>query len=117
MNRRTVLKGGLVLAATSHTAVGTATPVDPLLEAIHDFREGCERYNVMSRTMADGDEEAYILATCGPPQDRLCAWTAPAITREGAIEALKFMEEQDVFIDRIGEGMRRAVLGYLEGLA
>lgn len=34
MNRRTVLKGGLMLAVSSHTAVATAVPVDPLPDAV-----------------------------------------------------------------------------------
>ncbi|NTG71705.1 hypothetical protein G6M02_00040 [Agrobacterium rhizogenes] len=48
--------------------------------------------------------------------NRLLEWDQPALTHEGAIEALKFMAENDVFVDDMGEPLRLAVLGYLESL-
>ncbi|MFA1622509.1 hypothetical protein ACDY96_06660 [Rhizobium mongolense] len=46
----------------------------------------------------------------------LVDWKDAARTREGAIEALKLMAEQEVFIDSMGEPLRLAVLRYLESL-
>jgi hypothetical protein len=122
MNRRSVIKGGLVLAASSHTAVATAdadaSTTDPLIVAIADYEAGCAAFNALpDGAITRENEEGLVMATYGGPQDRLTDWNEPARTREGAIAALKFMEEQHVFCDQVGEAMRRAVLGYLEGLA
>jgi len=173
MDRRTVLKAGLVLASTSHTAIAEAPAIeapenahaklkrlaweisdllnglepsydyvtiqpsavgksavlfmfnieqeivqlpDPIIAAIQDFHNGCARFNATRDTVTHENEEEIVQATYGPAQDRLTDWNEPAHTREGAIAALEFMKEQNVFIDDTGEGMRKAVLGYLEGL-
>lgn len=117
MKRRTVLKGGLILAVTGHTAAGVVSIADPLLDTIRQFRAGEKAYNAIPMEhITDANRDHLVQATYGAAMDRLDAWEAPALSREGAIEALKLMEEQDVFIDVIGESMRKAVLGYLESL-
>lgn len=114
MNRRTVLKGGLVVAIAGHTAAGVAVAADPLAQAIRDYRAGKAAYCVTPTTSET--EDAVYEMTIGRTERIVDNWDQPALTREGAIEALKLMEEEEVFIDKVGERMCRAVLGYLEGL-
>ncbi|MUZ72938.1 hypothetical protein GOZ90_09610 [Agrobacterium vitis] len=117
MNRRTILKGGLVLAATSHTAAGTTIVADPLLNAIRDYRTGIDVMNAIPPALITMEnEDDLVQATYGPHQHRLQQWNTPAMSREGAIEALRLMESEHVFVDEIGVSMHRAVLAFLEGL-
>ncbi|NTF35528.1 hypothetical protein [Agrobacterium rubi] len=91
-------------------------PVDPLLATIQEFHSGLTRFNELEKeTVTQADEDRLVAETYGGPIDRLYDWDAPAVTLEGAIEALKLMKQQDVFSDRLGESMARAVLSFLEG--
>lgn len=91
-------------------------PVDPLLTKIKDFQAGLERLRSIKDTITTENEERLVAETYGPLLDQLTEWDAPAVTLEGAIEALKLMKQQDVMNDPLGEAMRCAVLSFLEGV-
>lgn len=118
MMRRTVLKGGFVLAATAHTSVASGDiAADPLMDAINAYYEGARLFN----DLADGvgpyaDEDAAIAATYGPTDDALRNWDSPASTRKSAIAALMVAraELRDYSNSDIAKSMIAASIGYLE---
>lgn len=117
MNRRTMLKGGLVLAATAHSAAVAPIIADPLLSVSNAYKSGLAAFNAIpDDILTRENEEQFVADTYADAHDQIAAWDQPAMTRDGAIEALRFMKEQDVFSDAFGEPLRRAVLGYLESL-
>jgi len=124
MNRRFVLKAGLVLAGTSHTAVATADQpaeirrLDPLLETIREYQDGLSDWIRNSPDDNDG-AMAFSDVTYGPPLARLQQWNQPATTKEGAIAALKLAIDDDNGVRGMEaeDRLMKAVLGYLEGIA
>ena len=89
---------------------------DPLIDAIQAYRDGVARMDaITNEEITRENEERLVSETYGPHLDKLLTWDKPALTREGAIAALKFMEDQHVFVDDLGKIMRLAVLRYLEG--
>ncbi|ANV26891.1 hypothetical protein BA939_23740 [Rhizobium sp. S41] len=120
MDRRTVLKGGLVLAATAHTTANVAVAGDPLVQAVKNFEQGKKAF--CSIKEADwpslGGEDAVIEMTYGAPMRVLDEWNKPCTSLEGAISALRHaVDEADVFsCSESLDSMLRAALGYLESL-
>ena len=118
MDRRTVLKGGLVLAATANTVAYAPALADPLLNAIQAYHSGCAAYSAASADFEErGDEATLVASTYGPPMTALCHWGDPARSPAGAIEALKLIKSESMLIDGMGEAMVDAAIGYLETLA
>ncbi|MGY5793648.1 hypothetical protein ACXHXM_25900 len=91
---------------------------DALRETIVAYRQGANAFRAMAAAGAvtRENEDAVALETYEKHERALIEWKDGARTREGAIEALKLMAEQDVFIDSMGEPLRLAVLRYLENL-
>ncbi|SEH78697.1 hypothetical protein SAMN05216228_1008103 [Rhizobium tibeticum] len=89
---------------------------DPLLEAITAYREGLAALRAIREQITRDNEDGLVEQTYGPHMRALLEWDKAAISRQSAIEAMKLMAEEDVFVDEIGEALRRAVLGYLESL-
>ncbi|MCK8779054.1 hypothetical protein M0654_03550 [Rhizobium sp. NTR19] len=118
MNRRTVLKASIVIAATSHTAVATADIPDPLLDTIRAYQRGLEDFNRLAGGLDNDECSALADITYGPHLDRLTEWNAPATTLEGAMEALRISvsDQGGVYGCEAAERMVLAALGYLEGL-
>lgn len=112
MDRRTVLKGGLVLAATGHTVALAPVIADPLIDAIKAYRAGLVAFGDLS------DEEYGKVETYEPWQNVLDNWNEPARTREGAIEALRAAlgDDDGLYGCEGADRMVRAALGYLESL-
>ena len=72
MDRRTVLKGGLVLAATAHTAALAPVIVDPLLETIRAYQCGCDDFNRLADAASDDRQwDEFESYTFGPPLAKL----------------------------------------------
>jgi len=79
MDRRTVLKGGLVLAATAHTAALAPVIVDPLLETIRAYQCGCDDFNRLADAASDDRQwDEFESYTFGPPLAKLRQWAEPA---------------------------------------
>jgi hypothetical protein len=90
---------------------------DPLMDTIEAYRAGLREMNAIPiDDVTFENEDELVAKTYGEPMNRLLQWDQPALTKEGAIEALKLMDEQNVFTDRVGETMRLAVLRFLEAL-
>lgn len=88
---------------------------DALVDAINAYRSGASEFEAIPADQLTSENEVKIYQrTCGVPMKRLVEWDRPASSREGSIEALKFMAEQEVFAGQLGESLSRAVLGYLE---
>ncbi|MBD9640761.1 hypothetical protein IB277_31170 [Ensifer sp. ENS07] len=115
MNRRTVLKGGIVLAVTSHTAVSTAEvgTEEPLVAAIRAYRAGLIAFGELP------DSDFGKVETYEPWQEILDNWNEPARTREGAIEALRAAlgDDDGLYGCEGADRMVKAALGYLEALS
>ncbi|WIC86871.1 hypothetical protein A6U93_18535 [Agrobacterium tumefaciens] len=95
----------------------TAAPQDPLLDTIKGFRDGLAAFSAIpGDQITQENEEGLVEETYGPWQDELDDWDEPARSVEGAIEAIKLMQQQDVFIDVVGKSMAKAVLSFLEGV-
>ena len=99
------------------------TSADPLVDAIQAYRNGLVQFDAISvDDLPLQDEEAVAMATYGAPLDVLEAWDDPAPTREGAIEALKLVNEKmpphmiPAECGMIIEPLLRSVRGYLESL-
>lgn len=93
---------------------------DPLLAAIRLAHFLGEEYDNIPEDAENEDAEFQRL--CAAPDDVLRGWSEPAVTREGAIAAMRLAIERRRTLDLADadEGdlvlsMMRAVLGYLEG--
>ncbi|ASY68867.1 hypothetical protein [Sinorhizobium fredii] len=87
---------------------------DPLIGAITSFKRQMALFN---RLALIGDEDVGALAdrTYRPPLAMISAWRRPAISREGALAALKLAEEGCRDNDPAITGpMLRAAIGYFE---
>lgn len=90
---------------------------DPLVEAIEAYEAGVARFNAIPEAEVTVENEDNLVSkTYRAEMERLLAWDGAATSREGAIAALKFMGDQRVFCDAMGEPMRLAVLRYLEAM-
>lgn len=118
MDRRTVLKGGLVLAATAHSTANVAIAADPVIGMIKAYNDGNEAFCAIKE--ADwpslGGEDAVIEMTYGAPMKQLDNWSQPCTSMAGAIAALRFalQESEDFYCEPSVTSMITAALGYLE---
>ncbi|MBL8577696.1 MAG: hypothetical protein JNK47_10750 [Mesorhizobium sp.] len=93
---------------------------DPLIDAIKAFRDGLAAYNRHSYPKTGRGSEAKAIAeTYGPASDRLQQWDGPALTHEGAVEALRLVKEElhDTRGDTIALNLTTAALAYFERTA
>lgn len=96
--------------------VSTA-PQDPLLDTINGFRKALATFSAIPvDQITNANEDGLVEETYGPWMDKLDDWDQPARSVEGAIEAIKLMQDQDVFVDIVGKSMAKAVLSFLEGV-
>jgi len=88
---------------------------EPLVEAINAYRSGMREFD--RHELDDNDQiDAYADATYAPPLKTLDEWNLPALTRAGAIAALRFAVDESatsLVPDGVG-AMIKAALGYLE---
>lgn len=91
---------------------------DPLVAAIERYRAGCEAFNVLPDFGFNDEEEARAVhLTYGPPMEALKEWDEPAVSKRGAISALRLaVEENSVHCGSdISSAMVHAALLWLEG--
>jgi len=102
---------GLVVSGLSHG------PQDPLLDTIKGFREALAAFSAIPvDEITQANEDSLVEETYGPWMEKLDNWDEPARSVEGAIEAIKHMQNQEVFCDVAGKSMAKAVLAFLEGV-
>lgn len=121
VSRRVMLGTTAALAAAVSTgalAASFALTRDPLVDVIEQYRRGVDVYNAIPESdwPQHGGEDAVTASTYGTALATLEGWSAPAITREGAIEAMRFAQAETDFIHcpPTVVAMIGAVLGYLE---
>lgn len=90
--------------------------VDPLHQAIKDYRRGCAAFEKAPEFLNEAEHERFVAKTYGPPWDTLLSWSIPATTTVGAIEALRLAleEEEDHQTDLLTISMLTAALGFFE---
>jgi hypothetical protein len=89
--------------------------VDPILIAIGDLRAGQADYNENAPMDTDAAANAYAEISYMPPQRIIEGWNQPALTKGGAIEALKLAMQADQDGDYAIVGpMLAAALAYIE---
>ncbi len=88
---------------------------DPIIGAIHGFQESLEAFNAIPEDKLSDDEDRHVAETYGPWIDKLYAWDQPIRSVEGALEAVKLMQTQQVFCDELGKVMAQSVVSFLEG--
>ncbi|GHE80714.1 hypothetical protein GCM10019059_43570 [Camelimonas fluminis] len=94
---------------------------DPIIAAIAAYRAGLAAFDAIDE--ADwpklGGEAEVVRTTYVEPYGAICGWEGPAMTREGAAEALRLaMSELDMLDDDDPpKVMIRAALGHLESSA
>jgi len=94
-----------------------AAEIDPLLGAIQAYFAGVKAMSDLpSGSVTAENEDALIEQTYGAPQRALLEWDRPAITKEAAIAALKFIGDERMIVDSLGEPLRLAVVRFLETL-
>ncbi|MBZ7921633.1 hypothetical protein LAC81_07550 [Ensifer adhaerens] len=87
---------------------------DPLIRAIASYKRQMALFNRMAML---GGEDLEVLAekTYRPPLAVIAAWEKPALSREGAMAALKLADEGCRDNDLVITGpMIRAALAYLQ---
>lgn len=112
INRRAMLKAATTLpmlalpcvavgAARSVETPSLATPAslkvqDPLYVAITNYRKGMHQFEIIEEADWDklGGEDFVVESTYGAPFDVLAEWDEPALTLNGAIEALRFAADE-----------------------
>ncbi|TPI15759.1 hypothetical protein FJW06_05385 [Mesorhizobium sp. B4-1-3] len=106
------------IPAAPRALAAAAEPHDPLIDAIADLNAGNAAYPRHPLVHGTQEEnEIAIAETYGPPDDRLKAWNAPAISLEGAVAALRHaLYECEMFgvSSDILPNMIAAALGYIE---
>jgi hypothetical protein len=106
--------------ATPFVSNGARTPVhvdavpDALVSAIEKYRDGLARFN--ETQFPDSESGAMIGKTYGPPMEALKEWDKPAVTRKGAVEALRLAaDEMEQFVGSdVARAMVEAALDYLD---
>jgi hypothetical protein len=87
---------------------------DPLLRAIQRYRDANALFE-RNPGCADIDHAALVEATYGPPLEVLKDWEQPAVSKAGAIEALKLvLEEEGQFGSEVTARMVASVLTWLD---
>lgn len=104
-----------ILAAAEGMPATDMRKLDPLLALIEAHRAGMREFAGLPDTVIGKEEDAAYDNLIGPHSAALKNWTGPATTTQGAIEALKFMIEEDMFNDMAGKPLARAVIAFLEG--
>ena len=112
INRRAMLKAATTLpmlalpcvaaeAAQTAGIAPAATPAslevqDPLYVAITNYRKGMSQFEIIEEADWDklGGEDFVVESTYGAPFDVLAEWDQPALTLNGAIEALRFAADE-----------------------
>lgn len=87
---------------------------DPLLAAISRYEAGCKELNALP--VGEKDEDAAVQRLMLDPLSELDGWKSPALTREGALAALRFArKEASEFANSDAvEPMIAAALAYFE---
>ncbi|PDS34847.1 hypothetical protein CO665_28245 [Rhizobium anhuiense] len=86
-----------------------------LLEVIAGYRAGMREFASLPKSLTGQEEDRAYDKLVVPHSEALKNWAGPATSRQGAIEALKFMIEDGMFNDMAGEPLARAVIAFLEG--
>lgn len=104
VSRRHLLGAALAGTAISAAAfvpaglgiTSSAEPVDPIIDAIDAFYRGSAAFGQIKEDEwpALGGEGAVVHATYGAPLIALQAWSQPAVSRVGAIKALRFAHNE-----------------------
>lgn len=91
-----------------------AAKSDPLIKAIGEFRRAMAAFN-REGSAEDDEVDALAAATYRPPRLVIQKWSQPAVSRDGAIEALRLARDAERDGDyRIVAPMLKAALDYLE---
>ncbi len=94
---------------------------DPITDAIQAYRDGEKAFCAIKEKdwPSHGGHEAVIDKTYRPPMHVLDNWNQAAVTKLGAMAALRFAleESEDFWCEPSVKAMMRAALGYLEGVA
>ncbi len=125
MKNATLRKPMLVDIPTMPTMPGLPNPVavipaipDPLRLALANMRYGSALFEAVKESdwKKAGGEQSVIDATYGAPSEVLRSWDAPALTVQGAIEALEFViDEMNNFgCEKTMRPMVNAALAYLK---
>lgn len=121
INRRRFLLNTTMAGAAAAVAAPVAAAVavhDPIIDAVQAYYDGIAAFEAVKEADFDlhGGEDALIAKTYSVPLDVLDEWDQPALTREGAIAALRFVvKEHGAFWHSEGTGgMVKAALAYLE---
>jgi hypothetical protein len=92
---------------------------DPVADAIQAYRDGNKAFCAIKEKdwLSHGGHDAVIAQTYGPALDALDNWNQAAVTKLGAMAALRFAleEAEDNYCEPSIKSMMRAALGYLEG--
>lgn len=118
INRRNALAAipACGLAAIVPAAAEAVTVRDPIIDAINAYRTGMAAYNGREDFANREEEDAAIAETWGPPMAVLGAWDKPAVSRQGALEALRFAieEAEEYSCSEMLTNAARAALRYFE---
>ena len=89
---------------------------DPIIAAIKACRDGNAAFCAIKEAdwPAHGGETAVVDKTYGPPFEALVDWDQPALTREGALTALRYALEENHDVDYSVPSMLAAALAYFE---
>ena len=109
--RRSVLKAAALFAATPTAAFA----YDPIVDAIQAYRDGLADFNA-NAPMDDHGANVYAEESYLRPMNNSAGWSQPAVTKRGAIEAIRLAnaELQDFDAPATVVAMVWAALAYFE---
>jgi hypothetical protein len=101
---------------TEMTRIELGVGTDLLLQAIDDYRFGGDQYDALPGDMNEDAQRSAYDGLVGKPMTVLEEWDRPAVTREGALAALRLarQELEEGGSEDIVRAMVSAALAFLE---
>lgn len=115
ISRRLFLGSAAVSLPFMGASVTFAATQDPLGAACAAYVAAREDYNANAPSDDDDAANAYAAMTWKPARDVLVNWTASAVSRSGAMAALRLaVEEEDAGDSNVVAPLLTAALAYFE---
>jgi hypothetical protein len=115
ISRRLFLGSAAVSLPLMWASLTHAATADPLGAACAAYAAALEDYNANAPSEDDAAANAYAAMTWKPARDVLENWTEPAVSRDGAMAALRLAaQEEDTGYSGLTSPLLTAALAYFE---
>lgn len=115
ISRRLFLGSAAVSLPLMGAPLTHAATSDPLGAACAAYVSALQDYNANAPSEDDAAANAYAAMTWKPARDVLANWTEPAVSRDGAMAALRIAaQEEDTGYSNLVAPLLTAALAYFE---